>query len=66
MSGPITDNGVFQSFNLFFVKWYVLKEDGWRGWGVAPLNLFEGSNWVLVNEAFTGAMGVIAPATFAT
>lgn len=42
------------------------KEDGLGEWENVHLNLFAGSNLVLVNEAFTGAMGITALATFAT
>lgn len=44
----------------------VLREAGLEGGQDVHLNLFEGSDWVLVNDAFTVAMGIIAPATFVT
>lgn len=43
----------------------VLREAGLAGGRDVHLNLFEGSAWVLVNDALTVAMGIIAPATFA-
>lgn len=43
----------------------MLKEAG-LGVGGVHLNLFESSDWVLGNEAFTAAMGRSAPAVFAT
>lgn len=55
---------VYLSHLTFFCNG-VLKEAGLGGWGV-HLNLFESSDWVLVNEAFTAAMGRTAPAISAT
>lgn len=55
---------VYLSHLTFFCNGMCLRRLGWGG-GV-HLNLFESSDWVLVNEAFTAAMGRTAPAISAT